>query len=184
MMSATYISTSDIESRLARYEHTPVALSEQNCINVWWTIGGDVACLIFFAVIPPLLQSISSEWYGFFSPMGLSFLASWAGGISVIASGSALLFLPLNVVSLIALGVVLWTSQGLVQPVPEIIHWIATVATIPAGIGAVTAVAITGAFSVTFALTLLLWAVFIVVVTVLTLLALFIVGAMLGAAAR
>ena len=139
--SPQYLSLAQLTQQLGRYEATPVP------IQGWLKRGFQIALLINLILLPlldwlwgwlPSTGSIASEFFLF--PVTSQAL-NW---LLALAQQALTPLIYLNLASTALALPVLLTSWGLTRPVTQAFHWLAWLATFPAGISATATVLVAG----------------------------------------
>lgn len=181
-MTTQYLPFSELAGRLELYERLPVPISQSLKMNIYRGAAANGITIAFGTLGARLLTAVSSNWSGFFAPAGyLDFPLGIARFLSEATQGIGDYVVPLNILSLMIIGVVFWRSHAFKQPIGEAFHWLVGVAMIPAAVGIFAAALIATAFVANIVVTIAIWVVLIIVIFLIVVATIFLLGMVLAA---
>jgi hypothetical protein len=160
-MNAEYISLGRLAQSMGVYDSMPVPIQQGLKNSIILTVITNIVCIPIMIFTPHLIENIgyvsSDGFFIWFTADAVNFLLQLAYNLSGF-------LLVLNILSLIMILVVMFTSWGMTKPVHESVHWLAWVAAFPSGASAISAAITVGLFIAIIVVAVIIWAIIITIV--------------------
>lgn len=156
-MNAEYISLDRLAQNMGVYDSMPVPIQQGLKNSVILTIITNIVCIPIMIFTPNIGYVSSDGFFIWFTADAVNFLLGLAQNLSGF-------LLVLNILSLIMIVVVMFTSWGMTKPVHESVHWLAWVAAFPSGASAISAAITVGLFIAIIVVAIIIWVIVIALV--------------------
>ncbi|MFZ5819700.1 MAG: hypothetical protein ACOYYJ_07350 [Chloroflexota bacterium] len=156
-MNAEYISLGRLAQSMGVYDSMPVPIQQGLKNSIILTIITSIVCIPIMVFTPNIGYVSSDGFFILFTADAVNFLLQLAHNLSGF-------LLALNILSLVMILVVLFTSWGMTKPVHESVHWLAWLAAFPSGASAISAAITVALFIAIVVVALIIWAIIIALV--------------------